>query len=49
MAGLRWVKPAIVLEVAFTEWTRDGNLRHASFGGLREDKAPADVRRETAS
>ncbi|HEY7141860.1 MAG TPA: DNA ligase D, partial [Methylomirabilota bacterium] len=42
----RWVKPELVAEVAFTEWTADGRLRHPSFKGLREDKAAADVVRE---
>jgi bifunctional non-homologous end joining protein LigD len=42
-----WVKPAAVVEVAFTEWTRDNNLRHAAFAGLREDKSAREVRRET--
>jgi bifunctional non-homologous end joining protein LigD len=41
-----WVKPALVAEVSFTEWTRDGTLRHPSFQGLRRDKAPRDVVRE---
>jgi bifunctional non-homologous end joining protein LigD len=40
------VKPELVAEVAFTEWTEDGRLRHPSFKGLREDKAAADVVRE---
>ena len=35
-----WVKPELVGEVAFTEWTRDGRLRHPSFQGLRADKSP---------
>jgi bifunctional non-homologous end joining protein LigD len=39
----RWVKPALVVEVKFTEWTTDGRLRHPAFKGLREDKAAADV------
>jgi bifunctional non-homologous end joining protein LigD len=47
MTMLKWVKPAVVAEIAFTEWTRDGNLRHSSFVGFREDKAARDVRRET--
>ena len=47
MAALKWVKPAVVVEVAFTEWTRDGNLRHAAYVGPREDKPARDVRRET--
>lgn len=44
--GVRWVEPKLVAEVAFTEWTDDGRLRHPSFQGLREDKAARDVRRE---
>jgi bifunctional non-homologous end joining protein LigD len=46
MAALKWVKPTVVVEVAFTEWTRDANLRHAAYVGLREDKPARDVRRE---
>src|SRR5262249_28687009 len=46
---LRWVKPAVIVEVAFTEWTRDGSLRHAAFAGVRDDKRAADVRREPTS
>jgi len=42
----RWVKPELVGEVTFTEWTRDGTLRHPSFEGLREDKRARDVVRE---
>jgi bifunctional non-homologous end joining protein LigD len=41
-----WVRPQLVGEVSFTEWTRDGTLRHPSFQGLREDKRPRDVVRE---
>jgi bifunctional non-homologous end joining protein LigD len=41
-----WVRPELVCEVAFTEWTGDGSLRHPSFQGLREDKRPAEVVRE---
>ena len=47
--GLReahWVEPKLVAEVAFTEWTSDGAIRHPSFQGLREDKKAKDVRRE---
>ncbi len=44
--GVHWVKPELVAEVAFTEWTQDGQLRHPSFMGLREDKRPAEVVRE---
>lgn len=49
--GLRdahWAKPKLVAEVEFTEWTADGSVRHPSFKGLRADKKPADVIRETA-
>jgi bifunctional non-homologous end joining protein LigD len=46
MPGARWVKPELVAEVAFTEWTSDGKMRHPSFQGLREDKPAADVTRE---
>jgi bifunctional non-homologous end joining protein LigD len=42
----RWVKPKLVAQVQFTEWTGDGILRHPSFQGMREDKKPADVVRE---
>jgi bifunctional non-homologous end joining protein LigD len=41
-----WVQPKLVAEVAFTEWTEDGTLRHPSFQGLREDKKATDVVRE---
>ena len=42
----KWVKPQLVCEVAFTEWTNDGQLRHPSFQGLRLDKKAAEVVRE---
>ena len=47
--GLRravWVEPALVGEVAFTEWTDEDIIRHPSFQGLREDKKPTEVVRE---
>jgi len=43
-----WVAPEHVAEVAFSEWTSDGRLRHPSFQGLRRDKSPAAVVRERA-
>jgi bifunctional non-homologous end joining protein LigD len=46
MSSLVWVKPSIVVEVSFAEWTRDGSLRHAAFIGLRDDKRARDVRKE---
>ena len=41
-----WVAPNLVCEVEFAEWTHDGHLRAPSYVGLREDKAPTEVRRE---
>jgi bifunctional non-homologous end joining protein LigD len=43
VAAARWVTPSIVGEVQFSEWTRDGQLRHPSWRGLRPDKSPSDV------
>ena len=42
-----WVKPKLVAEVKFTEWTSAGEMRHPAFLGLREDKKPSDVVMET--
>ena len=47
-AGVHWVRPELVCEVAFTEWTRAGRLRHPRYRGLRTDKDAADVVREAA-
>jgi bifunctional non-homologous end joining protein LigD len=44
--GTHWVEPELVGQIAFTEWTRDGRLRHPRFLGLRNDKPAADVVRE---
>jgi bifunctional non-homologous end joining protein LigD len=41
-----WVKPELVAQVRFTEWTTDGRLRHPVYLGLRDDKRAADVHRE---
>ena len=41
-----WVKPRLVAEVSFTEWTGDGRIRHPVFHGLRTDKDPAAITRE---
>ena len=43
---VHWVKPELVGEVAFTEWTNDGKIRHPSFQGLRKDKPAIEVRKE---
>ena len=45
--SIRWIKPVLLCEVAFTEWTQDGRIRHPSFQGLREDKNARDVKKET--
>lgn len=46
--GAHWVKPQMVAEISFTEWTEDGRLRHPSFEGLREDKEAGEVKIEIA-
>jgi bifunctional non-homologous end joining protein LigD len=43
-----WLDPKLVAEVAYTEWTRNGRLRHPSFQGLREDKPARQVHRDLA-
>jgi bifunctional non-homologous end joining protein LigD len=40
-----WVEPVLVCDVDFTEWTREGRLRHPSYKGLRDDVDPRSVRR----
>jgi bifunctional non-homologous end joining protein LigD len=45
--GIHWVRPELVAEIGFTEWTRDGRLRHPRYLGLRRDKEPREVVRET--
>lgn len=47
MRNIRWVKPSLLCEVAFVEWTGEGLIRHGSFQGLRIDKKPKEVSRET--
>lgn len=46
--GAHWVKPQLVAQVAYSEWTRGGHLRHPSFLGLREDKPASAVVRDQA-
>lgn len=45
--GAIWVEPALVIDVEFAGWTREGRMRAASYRGLRTDKDPADVVRES--
>ncbi|HEV8321035.1 MAG TPA: DNA ligase D [Myxococcota bacterium] len=44
-----WVEPQLVIEVRFKEWTDDGQLRHPVYLRLRDDKPPADCRRDPAA
>jgi bifunctional non-homologous end joining protein LigD len=44
--GARWADPELVAQIAFTEWTRDGRLRHPRYLGLRHDKPAREVVRE---
>ena len=46
MKELCWLKPGLVAQVSFTEWTNYGLLRHATFEGLRDDKEAREVIRE---
>jgi bifunctional non-homologous end joining protein LigD len=47
--GTHWVEPELVAQIGFSEWTRDGRLRHPRYIGLRDDKPARDVVRETPS
>jgi bifunctional non-homologous end joining protein LigD len=44
--GMHWVKPELVAEFQFTEWTKDGSIRHGVFLGLRDDKTANEVVRD---
>jgi DNA ligase D-like protein (predicted ligase) len=46
MREMQWVRPALVAQIRFVEWTAEGRLRHAAFLGLRSDKSAREVRRE---
>jgi len=47
--GTHWIRPELVAQIAFAEWTRDGRLRHPRYLGLRDDKPARDVVREVPS
>jgi bifunctional non-homologous end joining protein LigD len=49
MREMQWVKPQLVVQIRFVEWTADGRLRHAVFVGVRPDKRAPEVRREVTS
>ncbi len=49
MRKMTWINPVFVCQVKFAEWTRDAKLRAPVFLGLREDKAPSQVKRETSA
>jgi DNA ligase D-like protein (predicted ligase) len=46
--GVHWVRPQLVAQVGFAEWTPDGKLRHPRYLGLRDDKSPDQIVRERA-
>ncbi|HXB14321.1 MAG TPA: non-homologous end-joining DNA ligase [Solirubrobacteraceae bacterium] len=47
--GTHWVRPEVVVQIGFAEWTNDGRLRQARYLGLRDDKRPGEVVRELPS
>jgi ATP-dependent DNA ligase len=47
--GTHWVRPELVAQIGFAEWTRDGRLRHPRYLGLRDDKPAREVVRELPS
>jgi ATP-dependent DNA ligase len=46
MKECRWLKPELVAQVGFVDWTVEDQLRHPKFLGLRDDKEPQDITRE---
>ncbi len=49
LGRIHWLRPALVAEVRFSQWTAGGAIRHASFVGLRSDKPAAEIVRERAA
>jgi DNA ligase D-like protein (predicted ligase) len=47
MTEMQWLKPKLIAQIRFVEWTADSHLRHAAFLGLRTDKKLSEIRRET--
>lgn len=48
-APVHWVKPELICEMSFSEWTSEGSMRHPEYKGLRTDKAPTSVHKEKTS
>jgi ATP-dependent DNA ligase len=48
MKKMQWLKPKLVAQIEFTEWTENNHLRHSKFVGLRADKNPRSVIHETS-
>ena len=46
MMDCRWLRPVLAGQFEYVEWTPDNHLRHSRFIGLRDDRKPANVRRE---
>ena len=46
MKKIQWLRPKLVAQIEFTEWTKGNHLRHSKFVGLRDDKIPKEVRKE---
>ena len=49
MKEVTWIRPKLVAQIRFSEWTREGSLRQPVFLGLRKDKAPKEVVREVTA
>jgi bifunctional non-homologous end joining protein LigD len=47
MRQCRWLKPVLVAYFEYLEWTGDNHLRHSRFAGLRDDKDPSKVEKES--
>src|SRR4029079_19091589 len=47
MDEMKWLRPKLVAQIRFVEWTAEGSLRHAAYLGIRDDKTAREVRRET--
>ena len=48
MPKMQWLRPKLVAQIEFTEWTTGNHLRHSKFIALRDDKDPRTVRKEAS-